>query len=154
MPSNLFDFTFRYFTFFACGIVILNLWIVRNKVSLAIKVYFALHAALFLIWGLLQIIGGYNTFFFVVLPPNHHPLVVFYWLLSFIYTWGVTAWVIWGDGANELSKSNSTIGDKKLRTPKDIKRSHIIESVLLPVLVALGYATGFFGKVVIALQIH
>jgi hypothetical protein len=152
MSSSLVDLIFRYFTFIACGVSLLNLWTIRSKASSATKVFVGSFSVLFLVWGLLQLIGGYSTFFFVLLPPNNHPLVAIFWLIYFLGLWGSTGWVIWGNGANELLKNGLVHGKESLKTPQTIKLFFAVMSILFPVLVALGYTSGFFGKAVIELN--
>ena len=152
MSSSLVDLTFRYFTFIACGVSLLNLWTIRNKASSAVKIFLALPSALFFVWGLLQFIGRYSTFLFVLLPLNNHPLVSLFWLIYFISLWGSTVWVIWGNGANELLKNSLVHGEESLKTPQTIKLFFAVTSILFPVLVTLGYTSGFFGKAVMELN--
>jgi hypothetical protein len=141
---------FRYFNLFAFGANLLNFWMVRNKVSSAVKIYLVSLSALPLIWWLLQVIGGYSSFLFVILPPKQHPLAAVFWLVDFIASWGSTIWIIWGNGAEELLKSNLVHGKESLRTPQKIKLFSAITSVAFPVLVVLGYSSGYFNSAVAA----
>jgi hypothetical protein len=152
MSSSLVDLIFHYFTFIACGVSLLNLWTIRNKASSAVKIYVASFSALFFVWGLLQFIGGYSTFFFVLLPLNIHPLVAVFWLIYFISLWASAAWVIWGNGANELLQSDFVSGKESLKTPQTLKLFYAVTSVLFPLLVIWGYMSGFFGRAVIELN--
>ncbi len=154
MSSSLVDLIFRYFTFLACVVSFLNFWTIRSKASLAVKIFLTSFSTFFLLWGLLQVMGGYNTFFFILLPPNNNPLVVIFWLIYFLSLWASAAWVIWGNGANELLKSGLVYGKESLKTPQTIKTFFAIISILFPLLVTLGFVSGFFSKAVAELQIH
>jgi len=151
MSSSLVDLIFRYFTFIASGVSLLNLWMIRNKASFAVKIFLASFSALFFVWWVLQLIGGYSTFFFVLLPLNNHPLVALFWLIYFINLWGSTIWVIWGSGANELLKSGLVFGKESLKTHQTIKLFFAVTSILFPLFVIWGYASGFFAKALIDL---
>jgi len=152
MSRNLVDLVLRYFPFLASGVTLFNLWTVRSRVSRAAKICLASFSGLFLTWGLLQTAGGYGTFFFILLPPNNHPLVAIFWAIYFISLWGCTAWVIWGNGAEELLRSGMVHGREGLKRPQYIKLFFAITSILLPLLVILGYASNVFGKVITALE--
>lgn len=142
--TDLVELFFRHFSFLACAINLLNLWSIRNRVTPAIKTYLASFAALFLVWGLLQVIGGYRSFFFVILPPKEHPLVVVFWLIEFVWLWGSAVWVLWKGGAEELAKSSAARNSKHARTPQSIKLFFTVSSLLSPILIILGFATGVF----------
>jgi hypothetical protein len=139
---------FRYFNLFAFAANLLNFWMVRNRASFAVKIYLASLSALPLIWWLLQVIGGYSSFLFVILPPRQYPLAAVFWLFDFIFSWGCMVWVIWGNGAEELLKMNLSLGKKSRKTPQSIKLSFVVTSVVFPVLVILGYSSGFFSSAV------
>ncbi len=134
----------RYFCFLACVSTLLNLWVLRDRISFAIKIFLASYAVIFLVWGLLQVIGGYRSFLFVILPPKEHPLVVVFWLIEFVWLWGSAIWVLWKGGAEELAKSSTTL--KRARTPQSIKQFFAVSSLLFPILVILGFVTGVFSK--------
>lgn len=152
MPEP-FDFLFRYFSFIAFAVNLINLWTVRDKVTAPVKNYLASYSILFFFWGVLQIIGGYTSFFFVLLPPWKHTLVVLFWLIYFAWLWGSTIWVIWKGGAEELTKSNLVYGRNGLNTPQSIKLFFVAISILFPTLVILGFTSGFFNKLVVDLKI-
>ena len=154
MSSSLIDLVFHYFPFLAGGVSLLNLLIIQKRVSLVAQKYLVLLSALFFVWGVLQVIGGYSTFLFVMLPPNQHPLVALFWLIYFISVWGSAIWVIWGNGANELLKNGLVYGNENLKTPQNIKLFFAVASILFPLLVTLGYVSGLFSNAVIDLQVH
>ncbi|MBI3172117.1 MAG: hypothetical protein HYZ25_00235 [Chloroflexi bacterium] len=137
---------FRYFSFLACVLTLLNLWIIRDRVSSAIKVFLASYAVLFLVWGVLQVIGGYRSFFFIILPPKEHPLVMVFWLIEFVWVWGSAIWVLWRGGAEELAKSSAALNPKRARTSQSIKLFFAVSSLLFPILVILGFGTGVFSN--------
>ena len=141
---DLAELLFRYFSFLACVSTLLNLGMIRDRVSSAIKVYLVSYAVLFLVWGSLQVIGGYRSFFFVIFSPKEHPLVVVFWLIEFVWLWGSTVWVLWKGGAEELAKSSATLNPKRARTPQSIKLFFTVSSLLSPILIILGFATGVF----------
>ena len=68
--------------------------------------------------------------------------------------WGSAIWVIWGNGANELLKNGLVYGNENLKTPQNVKLFFAFASILFPLLVTLGYVTGFFSNAVIDLQVH
>ena len=148
MPSDFVELIFCYFTFLACGLNLINLWTVKDKVTPKAKLFLASFSALFLIWGLLQIVGGYKTFFFIILPPNKNPLVILFWLIYFVSLWAETIWIIWGGGAEELLNNGLVYGKEKLKTPQNIKLFFAIVSIAFPVLVTLGFLSGFFSSTV------
>jgi hypothetical protein len=151
--SEPFDFLFRYFSFIASAVNLVNLWTVRDKVTATVKNYLASYSILFFLWGVLQIIGGYTSFFFVLLPPRKHPLVVLFWLIYFAWLWGSTIWVIWKGGAEELTKSSVARGSNRLTTPQSIKLFFAANSLFFFILVILGFTSGFFSKLVVDLPI-
>ena len=152
MSSSLVNLIFRYFTFIACVMSLLNLWTIRNKASFAAKIFVGSFSVFFLVWGLLQLIGGYSTFFFVLLPPKEHPLVAIFWLIYFLSLWGSTVWVVWGNGANELLQNGLVSVDQRLKTPQTVKLFFAVTSILFPLLVIWGYTSGFFARAVIDLN--
>jgi len=141
---DLVELFFRYFCFLACVSTLLNLWVLRDRISFSIKIFLASYAVIFLVWGLLQVIGGYRSFLFVILLPKEHPLVVVFWLIEFAWLWGSAIWVLWKGGAEELAKSSTT--QKSARTPQSIKQFFAVSSLLFPILVILGFVTGVFSK--------
>jgi hypothetical protein len=144
MPSEFIELFFRYFTFLACILNLLNLWMVKDKVTPKAKLWLASFSALFLMWGLLQKAGGYKTFFFVILPPNKNPLVTLFWLIYFISLWAETVWIIWGDGAEELLNNGLMYGKEKFKTPQTIKLFFAVTSIAIPALVTLGFFIWLF----------
>ena len=142
-PVNL---IFRYFYFIAFGISLLNLWMAREKVTPKGKVFMILFASLFLMWGIFQLIGGYNTLFFVFLPPTEHPLVILSWLIYFAFLWGVAAWVLFGNGANELLQSGIIHLRNIKPTVQAVKALFIALSIMLPLLLFAGHALGIFDS--------
>jgi hypothetical protein len=151
MSSDFVELIFRYFPFLACGLNLLNLWAVKDKVTQKVKLFLGSFSALFLIWGLLQMAGGYKTFFFVILPLNQNPLVMLFWIIYFVSLWAGTIWVIWGGGAEELLNNGLVYGQEKLKTPQSIKLFFAVVSIVFPVLVVLGYLSGFFSNTVAGL---
>ncbi len=141
---DLVELFFRYFCFLACVSTLLNLWVLRDRISFSIKIFLASYTVIFLVWGLFQVIGGYRSFLFVILPPKEHPLVVVFWLIEFVWLWGSAIWVLWKGGAEELAKSSTTL--KRARTPQSIKQFFAVSSLLFPILVILGFVTGVFSK--------
>ena len=143
---DLAELLFRYFSFLACVLTLLNLWMIRDRVPSATKAFLASYAILFLVWGFLQVIGGYRSFFFVILPPKENPLVVIFWLIDFVWLWGSAIWVLWKGGAEELAKSSVILNPKRSRTPQSIKQFFAVSSLLFPILIILGFATGVFSN--------
>lgn len=139
-----FDLIFRYFAFVAFGVNLLNLWVMREKLTPAGKVFLTVFASMFLVWGILQFIGGYSTFFFVLLPPLQHPLVILFWFLYFAFLWGTTDWVVWGSGADELAQSGLVRG-RNMQAPQSIKVLFITASIIFPMLLVMGHALGVFN---------
>ena len=145
MP-DLAELFFRYFSFLACILTLLNLWMLRDRISSTIKAFLASYAIFFLAWGLLQVIGSYRSFFFVIFPPKENPLVVIFWLIDFVWLWGSAIWVLWKGGAEELAKSSVILNPKRSRTPQSIKQFFAVSSLLFPILIILGFATGVFSN--------
>lgn len=139
-----FNFIFEYFPFIAFSVSLVNLWWMRNKTTSSIKKLLLALACLWLLWGILQIIGGYKTFFFVLLPPMQHPLVIIFWLLYFSYLWSVTAWVIWKNGAEDLQQLQSS--SNKTYSPKIIKGQFIAINIISPLLLIAGHTLGLFNE--------
>jgi hypothetical protein len=152
MP-DLFDILFRYFGFLASAVILLNLWITRDRVTSKVKVYLTSYSMLFFLWGALQIMGGYKSFFFVILPPKEHPLAALFWLIYFVWLWGSTVWVIWNGGAEEMAQSGIVHSAKGPATPQSIKFFFAASSLLFPALILLGFSSGLFNKLVTDLPI-
>ncbi len=136
---------FRYFNFIAFSMSLLNLWATREKVTTKGKVFMALFSGLWLIWGVLQLIGGYNSFFFVLLSPIEHPLVIVFWVIYFAFLWGTTGWVLLGNGADELLQSDILLFRNVIATPQTIKAIFLVLSILLPLLLMVGHVLGIFS---------
>jgi hypothetical protein len=140
--------------FLVGGLSLLGFWIIQKRVSPVARNYLASFPALFFVWGVLQQLGGYSTFLFVVLPPNQHPFVALFWLLAFTSLWGTTIWIVRGNGANELLKLSLGSARENPKVLQILKLFFVVASLLVPLLVIVGYASGFFAKAVIELQIH
>ena len=154
MSLSFIDLLFRDFLFLAAGLSLLSFWIIQKRVSPVARNYLAAFPALFFVWGVLQQLGGYSTFLFVLLSPNQHPFVALFWLLAFTSLWGDTIWVVRGNGANELLKLSLGAAKENPRALPILKLFFVATSLLVPPLVILGYASGFFANAVIELQIH
>ena len=127
----IFDILFRYFTFISFGINAIKLFTMRSQLSRPIFTFYSLFTSLFLIWGILQFVGGYNSFIFVFSEPLSDPLVALFWIFHFLLLWGTTVWVVWGDGAVSLAESGLIQGPGSTH-PLGVKIFFICFSVFFP----------------------
>jgi len=61
--------------------------------------------------------------------------------------------VLWKGGAEELAKSSATLNPKRARTPQSIRLFFAVSSLLSPILIILGFATGVFTNLAADLPI-
>jgi hypothetical protein len=111
------------------------------------KLHLLSTSVLFLLWGLLQFAAGYKSFLFVILPPPENPMVMVFWIVYFIWLWADSAWVVWGGGAEELHAIRPSGASGYWHTPQRIKLFHAAASLVMPMLVLLGFWSGVFNQI-------
>lgn len=146
MEMKIFVLFVRFFPFFAVATNFLNFLIVRQKMNSATKKFLIYSTGFMFIWGTLQLIGGYSTFLFILLPPSDHPFVAVFWVLYFAGVWGFAAWMMLGDKAGQVQKnekmdSENGVGKKRIEI-----LGFAVMASLFPVLVFMGHVTGIIEQ--------
>lgn len=149
MLDDLGNLMIRYFPAFALVANFLNflyLRFVSKKMNSATKKFLIYSTVYFIMWGMLQLIGGYKTFMFILLPPREHPLAMVFWLFHLVIVWGFAAWMTWGNEAEQISESERIGSDEAKKKQTEMLRFAIMGSVF-PVIFLLGHVTGFFDQI-------
>lgn len=139
----------RYFPAFAIATSLFNflyLKFISKKMNSTTKKFLIISTVYYILWGLLQWIGGYHTFLFILLPPREHPLVVVYYLVHVICTLGLAAWIILGgemEQTSNIEMMNSDEGTKKSRTKFAL---YFLIGSLFPLFLILGHAAGVMDQ--------
>lgn len=142
MEMDLIVLMFRFFPVFAIATNFLNFLLVRKKMSSVTKKFLIYSTVYFLMWGLLQLLGGYGTFMFVFLPPWEHPLAAVFWVLHIAGVWGFAAWMIRGIEAEQALENEVIEGDDGVKKKREEMLRLAVTGSLFPVLVFMGHVTG------------
>lgn len=140
----------RYFPAFALVANFLNflyLRLVRKKMNSATKKFLIYSTVYFIMWGMLQLIGGYKTFMFILLPPREHPLVMVFWLFHLVSVWGFSVWMTWGNESEQVLENEMIDGDVGEKKKRAEMLGLAIMGSTIPVVVFLGHLTGFFDQI-------
>ena len=140
------EYIFRYFAFIAVGIGLVNLVAMRARLSRPAIIFYSIFTAMFLVWGLCQLLGGYGSWFFVFSAPLSEPFVAGFWLIYFAFLWGTTAWVLWGNGAIVLAESGLMHG-QGLQRPIGVKLFFAAFSVFFPIVLWFMRSSGAFSNI-------
>lgn len=139
---------FKYFPFIAISVNILNLAIARRKFARPELLFFFLaFNSVFLVMGVLQLLGGYETFFYIFLSPLSSPLVLIFWIYYFAFLGLDILWVLFGNGAAILADSGLVRG-LGMGRPLNIKIFSVAFAIVFIVFFFIGYQFGFFEEMV------
>jgi len=146
MEMKFFVLFVRFFPFFAIVTNSLNFLIVRQKMNSATKKFLIYSTGSMFVWGMLQLLGGYDNCFFVLLPPWEHPLVVVFWVLYFAGVWGFAAWMMLGENSGQVPENEKRDSDDGTRKKRIEVLGFAVMGSVFPVMVLLGHLTGFIEQ--------
>ena len=144
--EEIFRFIFKYFAFIAVGVNFLNYLMARKRFAKPeILIFFIAFNSIFLAMGILQLLGGYATFFYIFLPPSRDFLILFFWIYYFVFAGLITLWILFGNGAEILLECGFVRG---INNPVGIKIFFPFFLMALIAILFVGHQFGFFEEMV------
>lgn len=137
----------RYFQLVALVVVIfffLYLKLLKKKMKSSLRKLLLFLMFEFYMWGMVQLIGGYDTFLFIAYRPWEHPLVMVFWVLHLAGVWALCAWIALGGREDQAPQDE--IGDSDYQRKEkrlEMLRGAIYLSII-PAFFILEFVIEFF----------
>lgn len=137
----------RYFQLFAMVAIILCFLyfkFLKKKMKSSLRKFLLFSLFDFYMMGMLQLIGGYDSFMFIAYRPWEHPLVVVFWVLHLAGVWAVSAWIALGGGEDQSPQDEIGDGDYKRREKRLEMLGAAIYYSIIPAFFILEFVIEFF----------